>query len=146
MILLFDSSIVMNLYTWNAAFVLFPWLTFLERCSVITQPREAPLSRDFKYMGRGFCIERTLLDHPKIRGAVHNYGLQPTRRLNDQFTWCLPFNVEGVIEPSRQQTVPLDLPLIVTVKWLFYNLLFYLVCYKLYLNVNMFFMYQFLFF
>ena len=84
----------MNFITWNKAYSLYPWTTFVLRTGVVTaRVGESEFRCLKKYSERGWPYVPGLDESPK--NPVRN-----ERCVTDTFSWVVPLNTPGVAKPA----------------------------------------------
>lgn len=89
----FYSSVVVNFFAWNKAYAIFPLPTFIHHKGYLLKP----LSNHFsalldKYSRRGWRFQEAMWPEE----ASSNQPMQKTRRVGDEFTWIIPFDISNV--------------------------------------------------
>lgn len=89
----FYSSVVVNFFTWNKAYAIFPLPTFIHHKGYLLKP----LSNHFsalldKYSRRGWRFQEAMWPEE----VSSNQPMQKTRRVGDEFTWVIPFDISNV--------------------------------------------------
>ncbi|KAL8893571.1 MAG: hypothetical protein Q9192_005134 [Flavoplaca navasiana] len=89
----FYSTIVLNFITWNKAYTLCPLTTFIQKRGYLLHESDDYLaSLVDKYTQRGWNIQSTM--RPEDQKV--NHSVKAHRRVGDQFTWKIPFDVRNV--------------------------------------------------
>ena len=96
------STLVLNFYTWNKAYCLFPYLTIRQRTGVLLRPilemetRLRPVIT--KYLRRDY--EHTTTLDPEMEAIGYINGLKvkngPHRRIGDSYTWRINLDTTGI--------------------------------------------------
>lgn len=84
---IFYSTHASNVITWNAAFSLFPALTFNKKKSYFL---------DNRCQGIGLHEERTSFQYVPEDELTKSLQVEAPRRINDSFTWRIDLNTDGV--------------------------------------------------
>ena len=88
----------MNFITWNKAYSLFPWTTFVLRIGVVTKTITAAEARCLeKYSERGWRHVPHVLevDDDPLKNPVRS-----ERCVTDTFSWVVPLDTSGVAKPD----------------------------------------------
>ena len=89
----FYSTAVVNIFTWNKAYAIFPLPTFVHHKGYLLKPLDNYLSGPLeKYSRRGWRFQETMWPEDKSS----NQPIQDTRRIGDKFTWMIPFDTSNV--------------------------------------------------
>ncbi|EGO00169.1 hypothetical protein SERLA73DRAFT_107166 [Serpula lacrymans var. lacrymans S7.3] len=99
-ILNFHSTCVMNVIAFDAAYSLYPMATFEDRRALkLTNPRPHYISALHKYVHRGWRLIAYINAHDELSRS--SFFLSRARWVNDQHSWIVPLNMEGVhLRPS----------------------------------------------
>ena len=93
----FPSTIVMNFITWNKAYSLYPWTTFVLRTGVVTVRVGQSESR---------CLKKYREYHKRVWPYVPGVDESPKnpvrneRCVTDTFSCVVPLNTSGVAKPA----------------------------------------------
>lgn len=89
----FHSTAVVNFFTWNKAYAIFPLPTFVHHKGYLLKPLDNYLSTLLeKYSRRGWRFQEAMW--PEDESS--NQPIQDTRRIGDEFTWMMPFDTSNV--------------------------------------------------
>ncbi|MCJ1469260.1 hypothetical protein MMC07_007893 [Pseudocyphellaria aurata] len=89
----FHSTLVMNFFTWNKAYAIFPLPTFVHHKGYLLKPLENYLSTLLeKYSRRGWRIQGQMWPEE----SRSNHPIQTNRRIGDKFSWMIPFDTLNV--------------------------------------------------
>lgn len=89
----FHSTAVVNFFTWNKAYAIFPLPTFVHHKAYLLKPLDNYLSTLLeKYSRRGWRFQEAMW--PEDESS--NQPIQDTRRIGDEFTWMIPFDTSNV--------------------------------------------------
>lgn len=94
----------MNVIAFNAAYSLYPCITFEERTSLLmTNDNSRAVPAVVKYCARGWMFTRDPLPNKS-----HHYHIGKMRSVSDSMTWRIPLSLEGVqIRTALSATSPL---------------------------------------
>jgi hypothetical protein len=94
----------MNVIAFNAAYSLYPHITFEERTSLLmTNDNTRAASAVAKYCARGWTFTRAPLPN-----KTQHYHIGMMRSVSDSMTWRIPLSLEGVqIRAALSPTSPL---------------------------------------
>lgn len=89
----FHSTLVVNFFTWNKAYAIFPLPTFVHHKGYLLKPLDNYLSTLLeKYSRRGWRFQGEMW--PEEVSAKQ--PIQVGRRIGDEFTWMIPFDTSNV--------------------------------------------------
>ncbi|KAL9580239.1 MAG: hypothetical protein Q9212_004611 [Teloschistes hypoglaucus] len=89
----FYSTLVVNVISWNKAYAIYPQSSFIHHKSYLLKKMDDYNGRSVaKYDARGWRSQDVLWPEEE---ASHGCIVKP-RRLNDKFTWTIPFDVIDV--------------------------------------------------
>jgi hypothetical protein len=95
----FYTTAVVNFITWNAAYSIFPDLTFIKRSTYqLTQLTPFYGEQVAKYGPRGWKLLETVSDgdHRHTKSLRLDDGKNAERRVGDSFTWKIDLDINGV--------------------------------------------------
>lgn len=89
----FDTTMVVNIITWNKAYSIFPLITFIQYRGYLLQPLHDGSSPFIsKYTRRGWKIQEIVWPEDwKV-----NHSIQPYRRIGDRYTWTISLDTSKV--------------------------------------------------
>lgn len=94
----FYTTVVVNFFTWNKAYAIFPFHTFVRHKGYLLKPLCDYYSGLMaKYSRRGWRFQEAMWPE-EISG---NQPIRDVRRIGDMFTWMIPFDTSNI---NRSET------------------------------------------
>ena len=89
----FYTTALVNFFSWNKAYALFPLPTFAHRKTYyLTEVETIKDSALAKYEQQGWRSQCTL----RAGDVTQFHPIRPSRRISDQFSWIIPFDTNNV--------------------------------------------------
>ncbi|MCJ1267056.1 hypothetical protein MMC22_006941 [Lobaria immixta] len=89
----FYSTVVVNFFAWNKAYSMFPLHTFVHHKGYMLKPLNNHFSTLLeKYSRRGWKFQNAMWPEE----ISPNQPIEGTRRIGDEFSWMIPFDVSNV--------------------------------------------------